>query len=732
MRRTSLHPLLRHSLRRLTVAFALLGATIAGAATDAPRLARFTASHPAGGPASPVTFGAPFPRGLVAEGSEFHLTALDTSGPALPVQSRTLSRWPDGSVRWALVDAQVDLAAGNPGRFVLRPGSSPTPTAAITIADAADGIRIDTGRLQFTVPRGRFAVLDAVRLDGAEVPAGSLTAFMDIDGRHFAAEAPQSVRLVESGPLRARVELSGAYGRDFHYVTRIDAYAGKPYVRVLQSFEHRGDRTYSSVRQIGIDIDWRAGEASTTWRAGLEGAAPLRGEAAAAPAVLLQEDEKVFRVTGQDPQEPSAGWVEMATGNHSMVVAGRFVRQEYPQSFHLESGRLRYNLWAPEALPAALGLGVAKTHEFVIAFFAGDTPEENHLATLVEPVLAHVDPDWIVDSGAMRNSLRPGPAHAPFLDALRTGFASYRESIERETWDDWGSLTCKDSAGERPRQGYYGMLNWGDWNFPWYRDLVNGCETWGNLEADLPQVLALGFAATGDPEMHRLLTAAARHFMDVDRVHSPAAPGDSHGMTHARVARHFSFERGGPDLGYVWTEGLLSWYHLSGDARALDAVRDIAAYLVRHQPAADAALTPRQWGWPLIALVAAWEETGDITLRRAIRAYAQGAMRAWPPTSGRDTGVGTLADGLAYAHSVLPNRSLLAWLETHAAGVASAPPGAADPRYFPAVAWIAARNGDAAYRAQAEDAVARHGFGAWGKPFTLAGRGGFRILSLLQ
>lgn len=684
-------------------------------------------------PGWPISFGVPFPVGALPGGEGLELQGRVGAG-SIPIQARALSHWPDGSVRWALVDAQVDLSAQAPRAFRIVPGASAPPAIALAVSESDAAVSVDTGVLHFTIPKDRFALLEEVRLRGEPIGVGPVSAFMSIEARHHAAGPPESVRILDRGPLRARIELRGVYGGEFSYVARIDAFAGASFVRVLLSFEQRGTRTYSNVRQIGVDIPFLVDEDGATWayRAGREEKEPLSGDLGEATVVLWQEDHLSLRRDGSQEEGRSAGWVDVHDGTRGIALAGRFVWEEYPKSFHIDRGRVRYNLWAPEAPPASIGMGAAKTHEFVLSFSGRARPTAEDVGTMAEPVIARLEPDWIVASGALTNGLRSSAATQAFLAEMRAGFDRYREGIASGMWDETTSLNCDEVAGACPRQGFYGMLNWGDWNFPWYRDLVNGCETWGNLEYDLTQVLALGFAATGDRELHRVMTAAARHFMDVDRIHTEGSPCDCFGMTHPRVARHFSFELGQPDLGFAWTEGLVSYFFLTGDERALDAVRGIADFLVRRRPQDGESLRPRQYGWPMIALVSAYEATGDLRYKKAARHYARHAMRAYPPSSGRDVGVGTLADGLAYVHALLQNRSVRRWLLMHAASVMSAPPGVADPRYFPAVAYVARLTDNAEYRAAAADAARRQGFDAWGKPFTLAGRIGFRILSLLE
>jgi hypothetical protein len=677
----------------------------------------------------PVTAGVPFPPGARPDGADVSLQPDGKGAPPIPVQTRVLSRWSDGSVRWMLLDWQADLSPKQ-RRYRIAAGKPARPPKAVTVVQDDDAVSIDTGALQLTIPKKRFALLDDVRLDGKTATGGAVTAFVDVQGTRYPAQPPTGVAVLEDGPLRARVELRGAYGADLHYVVRIDALADQPFVRVLHSFEQRGSAPFTSLRQIGIEIPLQS-TAKLTYRAGREKDAPLTGKLGEKSVTILQEDNETLKLNGTAQQGRTAGWVDVHDGTRGLAVAGRFVWQEYPQSFHLDPARLTYNLRAPEVPAASVGMGAAKTHEFVLYFSGRTPPAATQLATIAQPLMAHVNPAWVVASGALPNSIAPGKGTAAFIDELRAGFRRYQGREENEAWDDGGTLRCNEPERERRRQGLYGMLNWGDWNFPVYHDMVNGCDTWGNLEYDMTEVLALAYAATGDAEFHTAMTAAARHFMDVDRIHYAPRACDCVGMTHQRTALHFSFELGGPDLGYAWTEGLRSYFWLTGDERALEAVRGIADYLARHLPASNEGLAPRQWGWPAIALLGAYDATGVEAYKTAAREYARRGMETYPPTSGRDPGVGTLADALAYIDAATPDPAGRDWLTNHTAAVMASPPGA-DPRYFPAVAYVGRVTSNAAYQRTAAEAVPRQPFGDWGKPFTLAGRLGFRILSLCQ
>ena len=272
------------------------------------------------------------------------------------------------------------------------------------------------------------------------------------------------------------------------------------------------------------------------------------------------------------------------------------------------------------------------------------------------------------------------------------------------------------------------MFNWGDWNFPGFHDTTKGCDAWGNLEYDMTHVLALAYAATGEPRFFDGMVAAARHFMDVDRIYfSPARPNWV-GMNHPKNPLHFTFELGGVDLGHTWTEGLLSYYYLTGDTRGLEAARGIADYLAHRVHAGVLIGNPRQYGWPQIALVAAYEATGEDSYRSAALAYARAGMKAHAADAVAQWKVGILAEALAYTHSITQEAAIREWLTRYADAV-RAQKGPVDPRFLPAVAYVGRLTGKAEHQRAADAAAAQLKFGHWGKPFTIAGRLGFSLLS---
>ena len=110
-----------------------------------------------------------------------------------------------------------------------------------------------------------------------------------------------------------------------------------------------------------------------------------------AGVTLLQEDNETLRIGAERYAEHAAGWIDVHDASHGVALASRFFWQEYPQSFELRPNGLTYNLWPPAVPPAKVGMGVAKTHEFILYFHGKAVPAPGLLAAFGEPLLGRVN-----------------------------------------------------------------------------------------------------------------------------------------------------------------------------------------------------------------------------------------------------------------------------------------------------------------------------------------------------
>lgn len=676
----------------------------------------------------PVTFGLPLPRGLIHDGARIRIGSR--SGVDLPRQTRVLSRWSDGSLRWILIDARVSVPANGSEQLAAEVSSAnprPVPLAArLELSETPEHHAVDTGILRFRVPKKHFGPIEELSAGTARI-RGPLRSVLGVNRQRLVAQPPARVELVEGGPLRARFELAGSYGDGFEYVLQLEAYAGQPFVRLRHTVLNRNPQPQATLEELSLEIPLEAGYDS--YALGVEEAAVRRGEISAAGSRAVQLDNVEYQVNGAARQGRLAGWAERHGEKGRVGIAARWFWQEYPKSIVLQPKSLAYGMWAPEAPAGRFGSGAAKTHELLIWLVSSNATGADRVPFPVRPLVASVEPEWIARSKALAQAVSSGNATRPFLERARSAFDRYQRRNGKERWDDRGTAQCKGSGASRPRVGAYGMWNWGDWNFPGYQDSVKGCDAWGNLEYDTTQVLALLHAATGETEVYDAMTAAARHFMDVDVIHFQARHADWVGMNHPKNPLHFTFELGGIDLGHTWTEGLISYFYLTGEDRALEAARGIADYLVRRAGHVRRA-NPRQWGWPQIALIAVHDATGEKKYLDAALRYARGGMEVVSPSKALHWKAGVLADALAYTHAATGDSDVEKWLREYADAVLRL--RKRDPRFYPAVAYVAAQQRDRRLAEAALASASRLELGSWGKPFTIAGRIGFRIHSLLS
>ena len=160
----------------------------------------------------------------------------------------------------------------------------------------------------------------------------------------------------------------------------------------------------------------------------------------------------------------------------------------------------------------------------------------------------------------------------------------------------------------------YGMLNFGDSYDSNYtaQGRGGGRLVWCNNEYDYPHACALLFARTGIRRFMDYNIASASHWMDVDVCHyhkNPLYVGGQWEHTAGHVVN------GTMVCSHEWVEGLLDYYHLTGDERGLETAIGIGDNVNRlldmpmYAKAGES--NARETGWALRTLTALFIETGE-------------------------------------------------------------------------------------------------------------------------
>ena len=612
----------------------------------------------------PVTRGVPLPQGAVAECADLWLE--DARGRAVTLQSRPLSHWPDGSIKWVLVDFQADVV-GSAVYHLCYAGEAPraAPANRLQISESDKGIVVCTGPLRFAVSRRRYGLVHAVSLGRQEADGFVEEVAVSSQGgdswadiceafeigetqrriygmggmcRASLGESAYRVQVEESGPLRAVIRCEGALESEapmhhyvgyqpFRFVTRIYAFAGHAFLRVLHTVVVACDPNQTELRELAVRIPVALG-GKRRYRLGgnrwMEGVLD-QGES----LLLSQRQDRHFRLErrrgGRSERmaegERAGGWVVLEGEEAGVGVALRYMAEEYPKALGVDrggidvflwkdpdGGRLDFRRYAEEVAwhegegVYSDGLGTAKTSEFFIDYFQRNTSEEAHqrLTALLDWAHVAVDPGWMAHCQVAGGFAVRAVDAFPHSERMLDGFLEWMaRSIEVNRWRgffDWGDVLV---AWEEST---------GDWRF-------RGRWGWCNSEWDPRHGVWIQYLRSGAGRWFRLGEAMTRHSMDVDTCHyHPLRPYWVGGCFRHSID-HFGDE---PCASHTFIDNWIDYYYLTGDHRTLEVLGEAGEFFLRYRWSEDPrfSFSLRSIANTLRGLLYLWELTGKARFKQ--------------------------------------------------------------------------------------------------------------------
>src|SRR5262249_7883497 len=242
----------------------------------------------------PVTGGIPLPPGACVDVDR--LRFVDETGRRVPAQAVISERWPDGSVRWLLVDLRVDSPSTCRIQLASESDDIVLPRS-IAVRRESGRLLVDSGQATFIFDRGDdlFTVIDSNAVTVAHVRIVAIDA----------GDRPARVRIDRvdeetAGALRTTVIASGTIELESHVLelmTRFHLFAESPVVRAEVrvrnprraahpgNFWELGDANSTLFRDVSIQVDL-----PTTVSGGMLVVEPENAPVqVSAPAVLYQE-----------------------------------------------------------------------------------------------------------------------------------------------------------------------------------------------------------------------------------------------------------------------------------------------------------------------------------------------------------------------------------------------------------------------------------------------------------
>jgi hypothetical protein len=152
----------------------------------------------------PFTAGVALPRGWCRDLAALRLIAPEY--PPIPLQTRALERWSDGSVRWVLLDFQTSVE--ETPRLELGLGDvDPAPIRdPLILRTSASGTTVATGDTMFTFAAGTASPFASVHARGRSALDTARTRFVvqAADGRDWPVGFDR-VDVEQVGPLRVAI-----------------------------------------------------------------------------------------------------------------------------------------------------------------------------------------------------------------------------------------------------------------------------------------------------------------------------------------------------------------------------------------------------------------------------------------------------------------------------------------------------------------------------------------------
>ncbi|MFA6931083.1 MAG: hypothetical protein WCT05_12210 [Lentisphaeria bacterium] len=549
-----------------------------------------------------------------------NLTVTDRNSKSLNAQFAAIGFWPEGSIKWLLVDFTCRLNAGQRTTFqVINFAAEQAPQSALKWQVDSDVFVIHTGAM--TVEIGRW---------GFQMPRKILLAEKNLGG--FSSEGveildPQQNQVPWQGG-RIRVEESGTH----HLTLLAEGWGSGGSVNVRMTFTADSPILKLQIRYINTDFQSEFLELSSMclrWL-GMETISKMTADGATVQRIMQHHDRKLERDGNLSSLRMSgAGRLEYVDKALTFALLDAALR--YPKAFSHTAKDFKIELLPklPNAdfatdLPYYLRApysngnyrlkwGMGFTEEVLIDFSAMTPPE-----TLAAPeVLAVVDRDYLYSTGVI-----PGvrPSHESAFDDLNTAMSA--------------SLDHYLKARENQRE--YGFANYGDW-------FGERGFNWGNNEYDLAHGLYGLYFRSGNRRAARLARLAARHQADVDIINAYPAPefiggNPQHAIAHNGHRYDSPRQVGGWSglydsrqtgiNGHTWSRGMLDAWCVHGDANVMTAALKSGEHLSRYLTPTPMGLNERANGWAMNALLAFYDVLGNQRYLHAAESFKNVALQA--------------------------------------------------------------------------------------------------------
>ena len=621
----------------------------------------------------PVTSGIPFPKGVLK--NPIHVALFDPSGKQIPLQTTVLSRYweADSTVRWLLLDFNANVPANSSVYYTLKYGNEIERNkfnSPLSIEKKGNEVVINTGVLKLTVSKYFLTNVELKTGNSwKRITSGQGKMTMDIGAPPDTTLLPAvlgkgrneglyssvpgktvKVEVEDFGPLRAQVKISGWHiwkdGRKFGpYTLRVNAYAGKSYIKVYHTFVNSDLPERGLINNVGIYLPLNIkGDARITY-----GTEPISATTSGKEGkyYLLQNNWNRYEAFEGNKSEQfngqCEGWLDVSNNGTGVTSVFRDCAQLFPNEIKFQNNEL--SIWPyPEDgvgpldlrreeeknLPAfqkykkdqsfLYGLylspvkGVKSRHKFAYDFL-----KELHKGnmqylsdhTALGFSRTHEINLYFHSSKVTNNQINEfaKASNQPLRAFAENHWYDYTDALGHFGWKDTVDFPKAENYFEKKinwtyrhqnewfPDRFWGIVNYGDMQSYWEKDLFSGTVVpgqwlwylgggWNNYEVDAPKQIFLYYLRSDYNKAWELGEAAVRQMMDVVTAHANLPDFEPvQTVPEWKIGgmnRHEYDPWGGGVLeNHTWNEGLIDYYYLTGYRRAYDVAMQVAGFALR-------------------------------------------------------------------------------------------------------------------------------------------------------
>lgn len=324
------------------------------------------------------------------------INQLGLEGPSAG-QFRAIGWWPNGNIKWVLVDFPVTLSANKISTnysIIDGSGNFGGPDLAI---DNGSTISISTGAARFSITKANFNILDSVAVGSTPLITSGHFGGLQMVGvgangstnKNYSSvnDSSSTAMIEENGPVRAVVKATGALkdgngNRHMDYTMRLHFYKGKSQVKAIVSLRHASktnaykSRNFKSVeaylpvnlsesKTVRFDLTTDSGRSSTPTALGVNQTSYLMQGFYNSPTMVpnLRFDKGCYYWTPPIAGTCNASYQFTASKNGVKAVVGSSIINDFGDDTEFSTGLA--------SIEDSSGKGVVLAYQSLFGYWPG-------------------------------------------------------------------------------------------------------------------------------------------------------------------------------------------------------------------------------------------------------------------------------------------------------------------------------------------------------------------------